>query len=70
MKTFHIIEKRKEIFLMNGKTVLKTIGKIAGVAATVYVALSGVIEDQKKEKEFDELKKSVANLQKQNEENP
>ncbi len=55
---------------MNGKTVLKTIGKIAGVAATVYVALSGVIDDQKKEKEFDELKKSVADLQKQNEENP
>lgn len=55
---------------MKGKTFLKTIGKVAGIAATVYVALSGVIDDQKKEKEFKDLKKSVADLQKQNEENP
>lgn len=55
---------------MNGKTVLKTIGKIAGVAATVYVALSGVIDDQKKEKELKNMQKDIADLKKQNGENP
>ncbi len=55
---------------MNGKTILKTIGKIAGAAATVYVALSGVINDEKKEKEFEDLKKSVSELQKNSMGNP
>jgi len=55
---------------MKGKTFLKTVGKIAGVAATAYVALKEVIDTQKRENEIDELKKSVANLQKQNKENP
>ena len=43
---------------------LKTVGKYAGLAVTAVVAVSGALADQKKEKEFEELKKTVADLQK------
>ncbi len=43
--------------------VLKTVGKYAGLAATAVIAVSGALADQKKEKEFEELKKKVDELQ-------
>lgn len=46
--------------------ILKTVGKYAGVAITAVVAVSGALSDQKKEKEFEELKKTVSELQKKN----
>lgn len=46
--------------------ILKTVGKYAGVAVTAVVAVSSALADQKREKEFEDLKKTVADLQKKN----
>lgn len=43
--------------------VLKSVAKYAGVAVTAVVAISGALADQKKEQEFEELKKKVDDLQ-------
>lgn len=46
--------------------ILKTVGKYAGVVVTGVLAIAGALSDQKKEKEFEELKKAVSELQKKN----
>lgn len=46
--------------------ILKTVGKYAGVVVTGVLAITGALADQKKEKEFEELKKTVSELQKKN----
>lgn len=43
---------------------LKSVGKYAGVVVTGIMAIAGALSDQKKEKEFEELKKVVSELQK------
>lgn len=49
---------------------LRTASKYAGVAIAGVAAISGALADQRKEKEFEDLKKQVADLQKDKEENP
>lgn len=46
----------------NGETVKKVLS-IASIAVAGIVAVTGAIADQKKQQEFDELKKAVADLQ-------
>ena len=56
-------EKMKFKDIINSPA-LKTVGKYAGVAITAVVAVTGALADQKKEKELEDLKKTVADLQK------
>lgn len=56
-------EKMKLKDIINNP-VLKSVAKYAGVAVAGIAAVSGALSDQKREKEFEDLKKQVADLQK------
>lgn len=43
--------------------ILKSVAKYAGVAVAGIAAVSGALADQQREKEFEELKKKVDDLQ-------
>lgn len=67
-KTFPLMEKKKgdeemKIKDIINNPILKSVGKYAGLAVTAVVAVSGALADQKREKEFEDLKKTVADLQ-------
>lgn len=53
--------KIKDVF---NSPILKSVAKYAGVAVAGIAAVSGALSDQKREREFEDLKKQVADLQK------
>lgn len=52
-------------FNLNGDVVKKVIG-IASVAVAGIMAVTNALSDQKKQQEFEDLKKAVADLQNNN----